>query len=71
MSFFSACKKKPRTDFTVEEKALYDSLKTIAFKDIREKTDRKCDAVKDSLFTAYVDSIMTLRLAEVQQLITE
>jgi hypothetical protein len=65
------CKNKSKVDFTVEEKQLYDSLKIIAFKDIRNNTDRICGNIKDSLFNKYVDSLLTLRRAEIQQLFEE
>lgn len=65
------CKNKSKADFTVEEKQLYDSLKIIAFKDIRNNTDRICGNIKDSLFNKYVDSLLTLRRAEIQQLFEE
>lgn len=74
-SFFIAtlasCKKDEAKDLTVEEKILFDSLKTIAFKDIRTKTDTLCSQVKDSLFNVYVDSLLTLRMSEIQQLFEE
>ena len=66
-----ACEKKERTDFTYEERVLYDSLKTVAFKDIRSKTDAICISIQDSLFTVYTDSILEVRMAEVNQLFEE
>ncbi|MBK8698831.1 MAG: hypothetical protein IPN29_04545 [Saprospiraceae bacterium] len=66
-----SCQKKERTDFTVEEKVLYDSLRVIAFRDIRNNTEGICASVKDSLFTVYADSIFELRMAEVNQLFEE
>jgi hypothetical protein len=65
------CKNKTKADFSVEEKQLYDSLKIIAFKDIRNNTDKICGTVKDSLFNKYVDSLLSLRRAEIQQLFEE
>ncbi len=65
------CKNKSKSDFTVAEKQLYDSLKIIAFKDIRNNTDRICGNIKDSLFNKYVDSLLNLRRAEIQQLFEE
>jgi hypothetical protein len=72
-TFFAecTCKNKSKVDFTVEEKQLYDSLKIIAFKDIRNNTDRICGTLKDSLFNKYVDSLLNLRRAEIQQLFEE
>ena len=67
----ASCKKDEAKDLTVEEKILFDSLKTIAFKDIRSKTDTLCSQVKDSLFNVYVDSLLTLRMSEIQQLFEE
>ena len=66
-----SCKKDDVTQMTAEEKVLFDSLKIIAFKDIRTKTDTMCSQVKDSLFNVYVDSLLTLRMAEIQQLFEE
>lgn len=71
LTFLSACKKDESKDMTAEEKILFDSLKTIAFKDIRTKTDTLCSQVKDSLFNVYVDSLLTLRMSEIQQLFEE
>lgn len=68
LTIFFSCKKKPRTDFTAEEKVLYDSLKIVAFKDIRSNTDKRCDEIKDSLFNLYVDSLLVLRREEINQL---
>lgn len=68
---FFACEKKERTDLSYEEKVEYDSLKTIAFKDIRAKTDAICSSIQDSLFTIYTDSILEVRMAEVNQLFEE
>lgn len=68
---FFACEKKERTDLSYEEKVEYDSLKTIAFKDIRAKTDAICTSIQDSLFTIYTDSILEVRMAEVNQLFEE
>lgn len=67
----ASCKKDEVKDMTAEEKILFDSLKTIAFKDIRTKTDTLCSQVKDSLFNVYVDSLLTLRMSEIQQLFEE
>lgn len=64
----ASCERKVRTEFTSEEKILFDSLKLIAFKDIRTKTDAKCNAIKDSLFQVYVDSLYELRYEEVKQI---
>lgn len=66
-----SCKKDDAKEMTAEEKVLFDSLKIIAFKDIRTKTDSICNGVKDSLFNTYVDSLLTLRMAEIQQLFDE
>ena len=68
---FFACEKKERTDLTYEEKVQFDSLKTTAFKDIRAKTDAICVSIQDSLFTLYTDSILEVRMAEVNQLFEE
>lgn len=68
---FLSCKKDDAKEMTVEEKILFDSLKTIAFKDIRTKTDTICHQVSDSLYTEYVDSLLTLRMNEIRQLFDE
>lgn len=67
----SSCKKDEVKEMTAEERTLYDSLKVIAFKDIRLGTDSACNAVKDSLYSTYVDSLLTLRMLEIQQLFEE
>ncbi|MBK7010224.1 MAG: hypothetical protein IPH36_17105 [Saprospiraceae bacterium] len=46
---FFSCEKKERTELSLEEKVLYDSLKSQAFKDIRSKTDAICANISDSL----------------------
>ena len=68
---FFSCEKKERTELTIEEKVLYDSLKSQAFKDIRSKTDAICANISDSLFAAYTDSIYEVRMTEVKQLFEE
>lgn len=68
---FFSCEKKERTELTFEEKVLYDSLKSQAFKDIRSKTDAICEGISDSLFAAYTDSIFEVRMSEVKQLFEE
>lgn len=68
---FFACEKKERAELSYEEKVEYDSLKNIAFKDIRAKTDAICSSIQDSLFTIYTDSILEVRMAEVNQLFEE
>jgi hypothetical protein len=65
---FIGCKKEEVKDLTAEEKIIFDSLKIIAFKDIRSHTDTICSRVQDSLFNTYVDSLLTLRMGEIQQL---
>jgi hypothetical protein len=65
------CKKTATGDFTTEEKQLYDSLKTIAFKDMRSNTDIICGRSRDSLFNIYVDSLLNLRRSEIEQLFAE
>ncbi len=65
---FLSCGSDKKEEFTVEEKQLYDSLKIIAFKDIRNRTDRECEKVKDSLYNIYVDSLLNLRREEIEQL---
>jgi hypothetical protein len=65
------CKKTSNGDFSTEEKVLYDSLKIIAFKDVRSQTDIICGRAKDSLFNTYVDSLLNLRRAEIEQLFAE
>jgi hypothetical protein len=65
---YYTCQEKPKTDFTSEEKQLFDSLRIIAFKNIRSNTDTACARVKDSLFNIYVDSLLLLRREEIEQL---
>lgn len=68
---FASCDKKEKLDFTYEEKVMYDSLKTEVFKDIRSKTDSVCVSISDSLFRVYTDSILEVRMIEVNQLFEE
>jgi hypothetical protein len=66
-----SCEEKERTGFTEEEKILYDSLKTIAFKDIRNRTDSICRVTSDSLYNRFVDSLLALRKNEIEALFNE
>jgi hypothetical protein len=66
-----SCDDKSKTEFTEEEQILYDSLKHIAFKNIREKSDTFCTQRHDSLFAVYVDSLIKIREVEVKQLFEE
>jgi hypothetical protein len=69
--FIFSCKDKEKTGFTEEEKILYDSLKTIAFKDIRDRTDSICRVTSDSLYNTFVDSLLSLRKKEIEALFNE
>jgi myo-inositol-1-phosphate synthase len=66
-----SCGEKEHTEMTADEKILYDSLKIIVFKNMRKNTDSLCSQVHDSIFAVYVDSILSLRRAEVEQLFKE
>jgi hypothetical protein len=68
---FSCESKKIKTDFTSEEKVIFDSLKLIAFNNIRAKTDSTCLIMQDSFYNVYVDSLMALRRAEIEALFKE
>jgi hypothetical protein len=70
--FFISCEsKKIKTDFSTEEKVIFDSLKLIAFNNIRAKTDSTCLIMQDSFYNVYVDSLMALRRAEIEALFKE
>jgi hypothetical protein len=66
-----SCKEKEKEDLNEEETILYDSLKKIAFHDIRKRTDSICMNSTDSLFQTYVDSLMALRQNEIDALFNE
>jgi hypothetical protein len=72
LMFFSfSCNDKEKEDLNEEEKVLYDSLKNLAFHDIRSRTDTICSKISDSLFHVYVDSLMILRKNEIDALFNE
>jgi hypothetical protein len=68
---FFSCKEKEKEDLNEEEVILYDSLKKMAFHDIRMRTDSICANSTDSLFQNYVDSLMALRQNEIDALFNE
>jgi hypothetical protein len=68
---FTSCKKKEKIGFSEDEKILYDSLKNLAFHDIRNRTDSICNVTKDSLYNHYVDSLLALRKEEIDALFNE
>ncbi len=63
-----ACEPKVKSDFTPEEKVLFDSLRLVAFNNIRNNTDSLCKTVQDSFFNIYVDSLLALRREEIEAL---
>jgi hypothetical protein len=66
-----SCNDKEKEDLNEEEVILYDSLKKIAFHDIRMRTDSICSKSSDSLFQNFVDSLMALRQNEIDALFNE
>lgn len=60
---------KPRTELNEMEKKLLDSLYQDKLNALKTESNYECDALRDSLFQYYVDSIRELRLIEVEQII--
>ncbi len=60
-----------RTILNSVERKLMDSVYSNGLKEARIEADRLCVKLRDSLFQEYVDSILELRLIEVDQIINE
>lgn len=68
---YFSCNDKEKEDLSEEEKILFDSLKKLAFHDIRVRTDSICKMSSDSLYQNFVDSLMILRQKEIDALFNE
>lgn len=60
---------KPK--LTSDQKRYVDSVFNSNVRLIRKKSDMACDSIRDLLYQEYVDSIMELRLIEVDQIIND
>jgi hypothetical protein len=64
-----SCSYEPSLELTPNEKILFDSLHRVEFANIRMETDSICKILEDSLYNYYVDSLLEVRLQEVEYLI--
>jgi hypothetical protein len=69
---FSACRKKvERTTLNAAEKVVFDSLNIALTDSIRRKSDSICLAQRDTVFSLAVDSLLRIRLLEIQNLVED
>lgn len=76
LSFIFLCyscekEKVERTYLSESERPVYDSLYNLKFDKIRKETDSLCVSSRDSIFSAAVDSMFTIRMQEINELINE
>jgi hypothetical protein len=65
------CSNDPAPILTKQQKKIVDSIYNKHLREIRKGTDKDCDHLRDSLYSVYVDSILELRLIEVDQIIND
>lgn len=66
--FFTSCVPESET-LTPPERQIVDTLYSYEVKDLRLLLDSTCTAQKDSLIKVAVDSIMKLRMEEMQKIL--
>lgn len=69
--FISCETEGPRTKLNSEEIKMVDSLYSKGLKEARKEADYICQELRDSLYQEYIDSILELRLIEVDQIIND
>ncbi len=70
--FISGCLSDETTpQLTPDQKKYVDSVFNSHVRLIRKQSDLACDSLREELFQNYVDSIMELRLIEVDQIIND
>jgi hypothetical protein len=65
------CKKEERTRLNQRETKILDSLYSSMSSQLRRDGDSMCKAMRDSVFYLLVDSILDIRMAEVQFLLED
>ncbi len=60
-----------RTSLTKKERKILDSLYAVELKSLKKSLHEECLSLQDSLYPKYVDSILELRLIEVEQIIND
>lgn len=66
-----SCKHEERTKLNRRELTLLDSLYNLELPALRIKSDSMCKEIKDSVFASAVDSLLEIRLAEIELLTEE
>jgi hypothetical protein len=69
--FLPGCKKEERTRLNQRETQILDSLYSSMASKLRKDGDSICKALRDSIFYIKVDSILDIRMAEVQFLLED
>lgn len=67
----TSCKHEERTKLNRRELTLLDSLYNLELPALRIKSDSICKEIKDSIFALAVDSLLEIRLAEIELLTEE
>lgn len=70
---FTSCEKEKieRTYLSEAERPVYDSLYNVRFDKIRKETDSLCAKSRDSIFAVVVDSMFSIRMQEINDLVDE
>lgn len=67
----ASCEHEKRTKLNRRELTLLDSLYNLELPALRIKSDSICREIKDSIFALAVDSLLEIRLAEIELLTEE
>ncbi|MCB0646559.1 MAG: hypothetical protein KDC49_07845 [Saprospiraceae bacterium] len=68
---FSCGREETRTTLNAEERVIFDSLSVRQFEDIRRYTDSVCLLNRDSMYNYMVDSLLRIRLIEIENLVED
>ena len=67
----SSCTKQERNRLNQRELAVVDSLYSQRLPELRIKSDSVCKSLRDSIFLTAVDSLLEIRLAEIEVLVED
>lgn len=70
--FLSSCGKKvERNTLNSGERLVFDSLHVLQAESIRKYVDSLCASNRDSLYAIMVDSVLTIRLLEIENIVRD
>ena len=67
----SCTQDKTHNTMTIEERRYVDSIYSSRLSDLKRETDLACDSIRAAMYDEMVDSIMEIRLIEVEQIIND